>query len=106
MNGLDAARVLKRIMPNRPVVTFSEYSNAFSEQEARSAGSSSLQPRRRFRSGIGWNGKCINNENGLFCFTSLLLLFDSCQFLSTAFTRRMANELLSLQSTVGHVANG
>jgi DNA-binding NarL/FixJ family response regulator len=42
MNGLDAARVLKRIMPNTPVVMFSEYRNAFSEQEARSAGVSAL----------------------------------------------------------------
>jgi chemotaxis response regulator CheB len=38
MNGLDAARVLKRIMPAVPVIMFSEYSKAFSEQEARSAG--------------------------------------------------------------------
>jgi DNA-binding NarL/FixJ family response regulator len=42
MNGLDAARELKRIMPTVPVVMFSEYSNAFSEQEARSAGISAL----------------------------------------------------------------
>jgi DNA-binding NarL/FixJ family response regulator len=42
MNGLDAARELKRIMPTVPVVMFSEYSNAFLEQEARSAGISAL----------------------------------------------------------------
>ena len=42
MNGLDAARVLKRTMPAVPVIMFSEYSNAFSEQEARSAGISAL----------------------------------------------------------------
>ena len=42
MNGLDAARVLKRIMPTVPLIMFSEYSNAFSEQEAHSAGISAL----------------------------------------------------------------
>ena len=42
MNGLEAARVLKRIMPAVPVIMFSEYSDAFSEQEARSAGISAL----------------------------------------------------------------
>jgi two-component system, chemotaxis family, chemotaxis protein CheY len=38
MNGLDAARVLKQRMPAVPLIMFSEYSNALSEQEARSAG--------------------------------------------------------------------
>jgi DNA-binding NarL/FixJ family response regulator len=42
MNGLDAARILRRIMPTVPLIMFSEYSNAFSEQEARSAGISAL----------------------------------------------------------------
>ena len=42
MNGLDAARALKTLMPNVPVIMFSEYSDVFSEQEARSAGISAL----------------------------------------------------------------
>ena len=42
MNGLEAARVLKRIMPGVPLIMFSEYSNAFSEQEARSTGIAAL----------------------------------------------------------------
>jgi two-component system chemotaxis response regulator CheY len=42
MNGLDAARVLKRIMPTVPLIMFSEYADAFSEQEARSARISAL----------------------------------------------------------------
>jgi two-component system, chemotaxis family, chemotaxis protein CheY len=42
MNGLDAARVLKRLVPAVPLVMFSEYGDAFSEQEARSAGISAL----------------------------------------------------------------
>jgi two-component system chemotaxis response regulator CheY len=42
MNGLDAARVLKRTMPGVPIIMFSEYSNAFSEQESRSAGISAV----------------------------------------------------------------
>jgi DNA-binding NarL/FixJ family response regulator len=42
MNGLDAARVIKRIMPRVPVVMFSAYSDTFTENEARSAGISAL----------------------------------------------------------------
>jgi DNA-binding NarL/FixJ family response regulator len=42
MNALDAARVLKRMMPTVPLIMFSEYSDAFSEQEVRSAGISAV----------------------------------------------------------------
>lgn len=42
MNGIDAARTLKTLMPMVPVIMFSEYSDVFSEQEARSAGISAL----------------------------------------------------------------
>jgi DNA-binding NarL/FixJ family response regulator len=42
MNGIDAARALKTLMPKVPVVMFSEYSDAFSDEEARSAGISAL----------------------------------------------------------------
>jgi DNA-binding NarL/FixJ family response regulator len=42
MNGIDAARVLKRLMPSVPLIMFSEYSDVLSEKEARSAGISAL----------------------------------------------------------------
>ena len=42
MNGIEAVRVLKRLMPKVPVIIFSEYSDVFSEKEARSAGVSAL----------------------------------------------------------------
>jgi DNA-binding NarL/FixJ family response regulator len=42
MNGIDAARALKTLMPTVPVVMFSEYSDVFSAEEARSAGISAL----------------------------------------------------------------
>jgi DNA-binding NarL/FixJ family response regulator len=42
MNGLDATRVLKRVMPEVPVIMFSEYSGASTEKEACSAGVSAL----------------------------------------------------------------
>src|SRR6266542_6971016 len=42
MNGLDAARSLKRLMPEVPIVMFSAYSDSFTEKEARSAGASAL----------------------------------------------------------------
>ena len=38
MNGLDAARVLKRVMPEVPVIMYSAYSDSATESEARSAG--------------------------------------------------------------------
>lgn len=38
MNGLDTARVLKRVMPKVPVIMFSEYSGASTEKEACSVG--------------------------------------------------------------------
>ena len=42
MNGLDAARVLKRRMPEVPLIMFSAYSDSFTQREARSAGVSAL----------------------------------------------------------------
>ena len=42
MNGIEAARILKRLMPAAPLIIFSEYSDVFSEQEARSTGVSAL----------------------------------------------------------------
>jgi DNA-binding NarL/FixJ family response regulator len=45
MNGLDAARVLSRIMPNVPIIMFSAYCDAFTENEAQSVGISALVPK-------------------------------------------------------------
>jgi DNA-binding NarL/FixJ family response regulator len=42
MNGIDATRALKTLMPMVPLIIFSEYSDAFTEKEARSAGISAL----------------------------------------------------------------
>jgi DNA-binding NarL/FixJ family response regulator len=42
MNGLDAARILKRIMPEVPVLMYSAYDDSLTENEARSAGVSAL----------------------------------------------------------------
>jgi two-component system, NarL family, nitrate/nitrite response regulator NarL len=42
MNGLDAARTLKRIMPEVPVLMYSAYDDSLTEKEARSAGVSAL----------------------------------------------------------------
>jgi len=42
MNGLDAARAIKRVLPEVPVIMFSNYSDKFSEEEARSAGISAI----------------------------------------------------------------
>src|SRR5207245_11150348 len=42
MNSLDAARVLRRLMPAVTLLMFSAYCDAFTEQEARPAGLSVL----------------------------------------------------------------
>jgi len=42
MNGIDAARALKRLLPGVPLIIFTEYSDVFSENEARSTGVSAL----------------------------------------------------------------
>ena len=42
LNGIDAARTLKTLMPTVPVIIFSDYSDVFPEDEARSAGISAL----------------------------------------------------------------
>ena len=42
MNGLDATRILKRVMPEVPVIMFSAYSDSSIEKESHSAGVSML----------------------------------------------------------------
>jgi DNA-binding NarL/FixJ family response regulator len=42
MNGIEAAQTLKRLMPETPIIVFSEYGDVFSEREARSEGISAL----------------------------------------------------------------
>jgi DNA-binding NarL/FixJ family response regulator len=45
VNGLDATRGIKRIMPSVPVILFSGYSDILAQEEARSAGISTLVPK-------------------------------------------------------------
>lgn len=42
MNGIEAAQALKQLMPETPIIVFSEYCDVFSEGEARSEGISAL----------------------------------------------------------------
>jgi len=42
MNGLDAARVLKQLMPAVPVIMFSAYADEFTQREVRLAGGAAL----------------------------------------------------------------
>jgi two-component system chemotaxis response regulator CheY len=42
MNGIDAARTLKRLMPPVQLIMFTVYNDALSEEEARSAGVSAV----------------------------------------------------------------
>lgn len=45
MSSIDAARILREMMPTVPLIIFSEYSDVFSEKEARDAGVSALVPK-------------------------------------------------------------
>jgi len=42
MNGIEAACELKRLMPLTPIIVFSEFSDVFSEREARTSGVAAL----------------------------------------------------------------
>ena len=42
MNGIEAACELKRLMPMTPIIVFSEFSDVFSEREARTSGVAAL----------------------------------------------------------------
>jgi DNA-binding NarL/FixJ family response regulator len=42
MNGLDATRVLKQVMPEVPVIMLTAYGDSFIEQEVRSAGAAAF----------------------------------------------------------------
>jgi two-component system chemotaxis response regulator CheY len=42
MNGLDAARVLRRLLPSVPLIMYSAFGDKFAEQQARLIGVSSL----------------------------------------------------------------
>lgn len=47
MNGLEAARILRRLMPQVPIIMFSDYAEGLAEKEARSAGISALVPKAK-----------------------------------------------------------
>jgi DNA-binding NarL/FixJ family response regulator len=42
MNGLDAARMLRQMMPTLPMIMFSAYADEFTKREVRLAGGSAL----------------------------------------------------------------
>lgn len=42
MNGIEAACTLKRLMPMTPLIVFSEFTDVFSEREARATGVGTL----------------------------------------------------------------
>ena len=42
MNGIEAARAMRELTPETPIIAFSEYSDVFSESEAHSEGISAV----------------------------------------------------------------
>jgi DNA-binding NarL/FixJ family response regulator len=63
MNGLDATRVLKRVMPEVPVIMFSGYSDSSSEKEARSAGVWALVSKSEHISVLLGKARCALDSN-------------------------------------------
>jgi len=59
MNGLEASRALKRLIPDVPIIMFSEYCEALSEKEARAAGIAALVSKSEV-------SKLIGTARGLF----------------------------------------
>jgi DNA-binding NarL/FixJ family response regulator len=45
MNGLDEARILRRLMPEIPIVLYSAHIDSLVEKEARAAGASAVVPK-------------------------------------------------------------
>jgi DNA-binding NarL/FixJ family response regulator len=62
MNGLDAARVLKRVMPTVPIIMFTEYSDAFSLEEAHSVGVSALVSKSEHMSVLAGKARSLFND--------------------------------------------
>ena len=59
MNGLDAARALKRLMPEVPVIMFSAYGDSSAEKEARSAGVWALVSKSEHASVLLGKARCV-----------------------------------------------
>ncbi|PYX08577.1 MAG: hypothetical protein DMG88_10335 [Acidobacteria bacterium] len=62
MNGIDATRVLKRLMPAVPIIIFSEYSDVFSEKEAHSAGIAALVAKSEHMSVLLGKARALLNQ--------------------------------------------
>jgi len=45
MNGLDETRILRRLMPDIPIILYSAHIDSFVEKEARTAGASAVVPK-------------------------------------------------------------
>jgi CheY-like chemotaxis protein len=45
MNGLEAARTIKNLLPEMPIILYSAFTNAFAKKEAHSIGVSELVPK-------------------------------------------------------------
>jgi DNA-binding NarL/FixJ family response regulator len=58
MNGIEAACVLKRLMPMTPIIVFSEFSDVFSDREARSTGVAALVSKSRESFSVTGQGSC------------------------------------------------
>src|SRR5437879_11006439 len=59
MGGIDAARVLGRLMPTVPMVVLSGYSDLFSAKDVRSAGVSALISKSEHISVLLGNGRAL-----------------------------------------------
>ena len=63
MNGLEAARVIKKIMPSVRIIMFSEYSDILDEEKARFAGISALVSKSQQASTLIARARSLFTEN-------------------------------------------
>jgi len=61
MNGLDAARTLKRSLPTTPIILFTMYTEGLTAEEARAAGISSVVPKPDVNLLVRETRACLNS---------------------------------------------
>ena len=65
MSGLDALRVLRKMMPDTPIIMYSNYSDSFVEAEARAAGASDFLSKSADITDVVKRAKALFNENAV-----------------------------------------
>jgi CheY-like chemotaxis protein len=62
MNGLDAARALKRVHPTTPIILFTMYPDGVSAEDAKAAGISSVVPKPDVNRLVSETKACLRSQ--------------------------------------------